>query len=101
MSETIITRRVYRLEPAGLLDRGDSRVTAHAGAEVQKVQPHGCPRNGTMGMVYVQTVEGDFIGLVSEHSLVATDKTAPVRDKAAEAREARSEALRKRIEMGR
>ena len=88
-------RAVYRLEPAGLLDRADSRVTQHAGAEVHKVQPHGCPPNGTMGMVYVQTVEeGEFIGLVSKHSLVKTGKTAPVRDRAAEARDARSRSLR-------
>ncbi len=63
---------------------------AREGAEVQKVQPYGTPRNGTMGMVYVQEVEtGDFIGLVSEASLVPTGRTAEVRDRAAEAREAR------------
>lgn len=89
-------RRVYVLEPQGLLDRFDARVVPHAGAEVHKVQPYGCPRNGTMGMVYVQVAEtGEFIGLVSEHSLRKTGKTAPVRDLAAEARDARSAALRR------
>lgn len=86
-------KAVYKLVPAGLMDRGDARVTAHAGAEVQVVQPVGCPKNGTMGMTYVQTVGGDFIGLVSKHSLVKTGKTAPLRNKAAEARDARSAAL--------
>lgn len=82
--------RVYRLEPAGVLDITDPRVVQHEGTEVQIIQPHGCPRNGTFGQVYVQTVEGDFIGLVNKASLVKTDRTAVVRDKAAEARDARS-----------
>jgi hypothetical protein len=82
--------RVYTLEPRGLLDLTSARVMQHKGAEVQKIQPHGTPRNGTMGMCYVQTVEGDFIGLVNQSSLVKTGRTAPVRDKAAEARDARS-----------
>jgi hypothetical protein len=87
-------RAVYRLEPAGLMDRTDKRVTAYAGREVQIIQPSGCPRNGTLGMVYAQTVEeGEFIGLVSKASLVKTGRTAPVRDLAAEARDARSRAL--------
>jgi hypothetical protein len=94
-----MNRAVFRLEPAGLMDRTDKRVTAYAGREVQKIQPHGCPPNGTMGMVYVQTVDGDFIGLVSKHSLVKTGRTAPVRDKAAEARDARSAAFRARIRV--
>lgn len=85
---------VYRLEPGGLLDRGSARVMAYAGRDVHKVQPTGCPKNGTMRMAYVQTVEeGEFIGLVSIFSLKRTGKTAPVRDRAAEARDARSRAL--------
>lgn len=86
-------KAVYRLEPAGLLDRFDSRVTVHTGREVQMIQPVGCPPNGTMGMVYVQTLDGEFIGLVSKASIVRTGKTAPVRDRAAEARDARSRAM--------
>jgi len=93
-------RAVFRLEPAGLMDRTDGRVMKHAGAEVHKIQPHGCPPNGTMGMVYVQVADsGEFIGLVSKHSLVKTGKTAPVRDRAAEAREERSRQLRSRIRV--
>jgi hypothetical protein len=89
-------KAVYRLEPAGLMDRTSARVMAHAGAEVQMVQPHGCPKNGAMGMVYVQVAEtGEFIGLVMKTSLVKTGKTAVVRDLAAEAREACSAKLRR------
>lgn len=61
----------YKLVPAGLLDRMDARVMKHDGALVRKVQPHGCPRNGTMGMVYVERVDTcEFIGLVNQSSLV-------------------------------
>jgi hypothetical protein len=94
-----MNRAVYRLEPAGLMDRTDKRVTAHAGKEVHVVQPHGCPKNGTLGMVFTQTLDGEFIGLVSKASLVKTGKVAPVRDMAAEAREARSRAFRERIRV--
>lgn len=60
----------YTLTPAGLLDTTDPRVTRHAGAEVRKVQPHGCPRNGTMRMAYVERVDtGEFVGLVNLASL--------------------------------
>jgi hypothetical protein len=71
------------------MDRTDARVMRHAGMEVHVIQPPGTPKNGTMGMTYVQTVGGDFIGLVSKSSLVRTNRTAEVRDKAAEARDAR------------
>ena len=91
---TTTNRRVYRLEPQGLLDLADRRVMHHAGTEVHIVQPHGCPRNGTMGQTYVQNVDtGEFIGLVNQASLVKTNRTAPVRDLAAEARERRSAAI--------
>lgn len=61
----------YTLTPAGLLDTTDPRVTAHAGAEVRKVQPVGCPKNGTMRQCYVERVDtGEFISLVNLASLV-------------------------------
>jgi hypothetical protein len=83
-------QRVFKLEPQGLLDTTDARVMAHAGKEVQKTSGGpGTPPNGTMGMCYVQTLEGEFIGLVLESSLVPTNRTAEVVDRAAEARESR------------
>jgi hypothetical protein len=91
-------RAVYKLEPAGLMDRTDKRVMSYAGQDVQVTQPVGCPPNGTMGMTYVQVAEtGEFIGLVSKHSIVRTGRTAPLRDLAAEARDARSRQLLKSI----
>jgi hypothetical protein len=81
-------QQVYRVEPV-LFDRMQGNCPP-AGTEVHIVQPAGCPKNGTMGMVYTQHVEsGELIGLLCKGSLVKTGRTAPVRDRAAEAREAR------------
>lgn len=61
--------RKFRYEPV-LMDRM-SGVRLEAGAIVVKVQPHGCPKNGTMGMTYVgDSVTGAFIGMVCLNSLV-------------------------------
>lgn len=61
----------YTLNPVGLADLTDKRVMAHKDAEVRKIQPYGCPRNGTMGHCYVERVDtGEFIGLVLLTSLV-------------------------------
>jgi hypothetical protein len=82
---------VYTLTPRGLLDRGDPRITRHAGADVQKVQPHGTPRNGVMGMCFVQLADsGELIGQISESSLTPTARRQVPRDLAQEAREHRS-----------
>lgn len=71
---------VYMLTPAGLLDRTDPRITRHTGQLVQKVQPAGTPRNGVMGMCFVQHADtGEFIGQVCESSLTppATGRCPP------------------------
>jgi hypothetical protein len=40
-------------------------------ALVRVIQPYGCPKNGTMGMCYVEDFDShDFIGLVCINSLV-------------------------------
>jgi len=84
---------IYRLSPSGLLDRGDPRITRHTGADVQKVQPHGTPRNGAMGMCFVQLADsGEFIGQVSESSLTPTRRKRVPRDLASEVRERRKPA---------
>jgi hypothetical protein len=81
-------RAIYTLKPAGLLDRSDRRVTRHTGTHVQKVQPYGTPRNGVMGMCFIQNAEtGELIGQVSEASLQKTGAKRVPRDLAAEARE--------------
>jgi len=61
--------RKYRYEPV-LFDRINPARGLAEGDIVVKVQPHGCPRNGTMGMTYVGHPEtGAFIGMVCLNSL--------------------------------
>lgn len=58
----------FRYEPV-LFDQ-INRPAMDPGAIVVKIQPHGCPRNGTMGMCYVGDPEtGAFIGMVCLKSL--------------------------------
>lgn len=90
MSASTRKRATFTFEAAGFLDFG---LKQYNGTEVQKTQPPGCPRNGTMRQCYIQTLEGDFIGLCNEASLTKTGRTAPLRDKAAEARDRRSSAI--------
>ena len=53
-----------------LFDLMSAPVGLNAGDIVVKIQPHGCPRNGTMGMCYVGHPEtGAFIGMVCLKSL--------------------------------
>lgn len=60
----------FVFEPVGfdLFDRRPNQ--PKPGTLVRKVQPAGCPRNGTMGHCYVEEVEtGRFCGLVLVNSL--------------------------------
>lgn len=68
---------VYVFDPVGF-DLFDPRPFHPAeGARVVKVQPRGCPRNGTMGHTYVADAEtGRFHGLVLVASLRAVGKQA-------------------------
>lgn len=62
-------KTVYVFEACGW-DRFDRRsYTPDDGTLVQKTQPAGCPKNGTMKHCYVQTLEGEFLGLVHQNSL--------------------------------
>jgi hypothetical protein len=91
------SKPIYTLSPSGLLDLGSVRITRYDGAEVQKVQPHGTPCNGTLRMCFVQLADtGELIGQVCESSLRATGRSRVPRDLAAEARERRRARLRPR-----
>jgi hypothetical protein len=39
------------------------------GTKLRVIQPYGCPKNGTMGMCYVEYLDGTFLGLVCINSL--------------------------------
>jgi hypothetical protein len=59
----------FIFEPVGM-DRWDLRAPVEVGQRVVKVQPPGCPRNGTMGHCFVADAEsGAFLGLVLVRSL--------------------------------
>lgn len=61
--------RKYIYEPV-LFDIATPVKGLEAGDTVVKIQPHGCPRNGTMGFTYVGHPEtGAFIGMVRLASL--------------------------------
>lgn len=61
---------VYRFEPAGWDLYAPHAGTPEQGTLVVKTQPHGCPRNGTMGHTYVaDATTGAFYGLVLTASL--------------------------------
>lgn len=64
--------KVYRYQPVPF-----DRINPPAGRAINpgelvvKVQPHGCPKNGTMGMCYIGNKNtGEFIGMVCVNSLV-------------------------------
>ena len=44
-------------------------VSIKDGTLVRKCQPHGCPKNGTMGMCCVEDMEGNFLEMVCQSSL--------------------------------
>ena len=51
-------------------DRFDRRENTPADdTKVRVCTPHGCPKPNVMGHCFVETMEGEFIGLVSTASL--------------------------------
>ena len=66
-----MARKIYRFEPVGW-DIYDAHAnTPPAGTVVQKYQPFGCPKNGTMNHCFVQDAyTGRKYGLVHQNSLV-------------------------------
>jgi hypothetical protein len=66
---------IYEFHPVGL-DLFDRRPHHPVpGTRVRKTQPHGCPRNGTMGHCYIEDADsGEFFGLVLVKSLRKVSK---------------------------
>lgn len=73
-----MTRRtVYTFHPLGFDLFAPHAGTPAAGTRVVKVQPFGCPRNGTMGHCYVEDADsGKFYGLVQLASLRPAGKAS-------------------------
>jgi hypothetical protein len=60
---------VYTFRACGW-DRFDRKPNTPAdGTRVRVCTPHGCPAPNTMGHCFVETLDGQFIGLVSTASL--------------------------------
>ena len=69
-TKSLRTGTVYVFEASwwDVMDR--KSYTPANGTCVMITQPHGCPRNGTMGHCYVNSfLTGEFIGLVAVASL--------------------------------
>jgi hypothetical protein len=63
----------YRFEP-NMLDTVDAPYGVragilHKGDIVRVINKHGCPKVNTMGHCYIETMSGEFCGLVSVRSL--------------------------------
>jgi len=66
--------RIYRFR-ACLIDIADRRANTPAnGTLVRVCHPHGCPPPNTMGHCHVETLDGEFIGLVACNSLMLAGK---------------------------
>jgi len=44
------------------------------GAILRVINKHGCPKANTMGMCYVETMDGEFMGMVCTNSLIHVTK---------------------------
>jgi len=64
-----MSARLYIFDPNGWDTIMPTANAPTAGTIVRKVQPFGCPRNGTMGHCYVEPVDGGAFALVSLGSL--------------------------------
>ena len=70
----MVGKKVFVYDPVGL-DLFDGRTKCLPGNLVHKVQPFGCPKNGTMNHCYIADAETDkFYGLVLENSLTGAIK---------------------------
>lgn len=65
-------RYVFNATGSDVFDR--RAYTPADGTIVLKTQPHGAPRNGTMGQCYIMSEDGDFIGMVDQRSLTRVDR---------------------------
>ena len=65
-------KKVFSFQPVGFDVFAPGRLAPSAGTLVRKTQPHGCPRNGTMGHCFIENATtGEFYGLVLVNSLEA------------------------------
>ena len=68
--------KYFRFEPVGLDIFDRRRNQPEPGTIVEKVQPRGCPKNGTMGHCFVAPVDNH-----NAFALVLVNSLVPVRSK--------------------
>jgi len=70
MSNKVRVGKVYKFTPV-LWDQFncDEYTLEQAGNPVRVVNKYGCPKANTMGMCYIESLEGEFIGMVCTNSL--------------------------------
>jgi len=63
--------KTYEFQPV-LFDRMSPPAGCEVaeGQRVKVVNQYGCPKANTMGMCYIETMEGEFAGMVCTNSLV-------------------------------
>lgn len=60
---------IYIFKPVAFDRYQENTKNLPDGTRLRVIQPRGCPKNGTMGMAYTETLEGRFVGLVCVNSL--------------------------------
>ena len=62
-------KSVYTFRPVAI-DRYDPRSDAVEGQQVRVVNLRGAPKCNTMGHCHIESLDGEFLGMVSTNSLV-------------------------------
>jgi hypothetical protein len=65
----VIVGKVYKFVFNNLLDKVDSKADVKEGDVVRVVNLSGAPKANTMGQCYIETLDGKFLGMVSNQNL--------------------------------
>jgi hypothetical protein len=62
-------KSVYTFQPVGI-DKFDPRSDAKPGDQVRVINLRGAPKANTMGHCHIESLDGEFLGMVHVNSLV-------------------------------
>lgn len=65
----MMRKGIYIFQPVAFDRYQANTMNLPEGTRLRVIQPKGCPKNGTMGMAYTETLDGRFVGLVCVNSL--------------------------------
>lgn len=77
----LIMAKTFVFQPAGFDLFAPTAHALAAGTVVVKVQPHGCPRNGTMGHTFVVPLDAAAREAMAHPALVLLNSLVPMGDK--------------------